>query len=217
MKVKFGLTQKLHLNSGSIVQYGYTGREPDASSLIYYRARYYDPNQIRFTQRDPAGFRDGFNRYSYVHNNPVNLNDPDGLVAQSIGVTITNTQNTSYYAWNSGGSGGQSTNPFSGSAFTGESYQVADASGTIGGSLTSGVCQCTGSARVFQGNSALIGLGGAFNTNPPNLANYAVTTNSAAIIPSQFGLTKPEMRGIINQISGTLSNGTTFGSVRFET
>ena len=48
-------------------------------------------------------------------------------MAQSIGVTITNTQNTSYYAWNSGGSGGQSANPLSGSIFTGESYQVARA------------------------------------------------------------------------------------------
>ena len=82
--------------SGSINQYGYTGREPDASGLIYYRARYYDPNQIRFTQRDPLGFRDGFNRYSYVHNNPVNFNDPNGLIANSI--SNMGTQLTSYFS-----------------------------------------------------------------------------------------------------------------------
>ncbi|WP_446812190.1 RHS repeat-associated core domain-containing protein (plasmid) [Methylomonas sp. 2BW1-5-20] len=71
-------------SSGTLPQYGYTGREPDASGLTYYRARYYDPNQTRFTQRDPLGYVDGLNRYSYVHNNPINFNDPNGLLAQSV-------------------------------------------------------------------------------------------------------------------------------------
>lgn len=35
-------------SSGTINQYGYTGREPDATGLIYYRARYYDPSIGRF-------------------------------------------------------------------------------------------------------------------------------------------------------------------------
>ena len=33
--------------------YGYTGREPDASGLMFYRNRYLDPSLGRFTQRDP--------------------------------------------------------------------------------------------------------------------------------------------------------------------
>ena len=77
-------------------QYGYTGREPDASGLTYYRARYYDPNQTRFTQRDPLGYIDGLNRYSYVHNNPVNFNDPNGLLARQVG-NWWDTQETSYH------------------------------------------------------------------------------------------------------------------------
>ncbi|MCQ8129769.1 RHS repeat-associated core domain-containing protein [Methylomonas rivi] len=84
--------------TGTVPQYGYTGREPDASGLIYYRARYYDPNQTRFTQRDPLGYADGINPYSYVHNNPVNFNDPNGLLAQSVrtwvqtdGISYVNT------------------------------------------------------------------------------------------------------------------------------
>ncbi|MCL5061188.1 MAG: hypothetical protein M1449_12395, partial [Candidatus Thermoplasmatota archaeon] len=32
----------------AIPQYGYTGREPDGTGLIYYRARYYDPTLGRF-------------------------------------------------------------------------------------------------------------------------------------------------------------------------
>jgi RHS repeat-associated protein len=77
-----------------------------------------------------------------------------------------------------------------------------------------GLCQCKGKARVFQGNSNLIGKGGGFNTNPSNIEKYGVTADSAAVIPSQFGLTKVEMRPIVNQISGQLSNGETFGRVR---
>lgn len=67
-------------SSGSIAQYGYTGREPDASGLIYYRARYYDPTIGRFISRDPAGMPDGVNQYAYANNNPVNFTDPSGLV-----------------------------------------------------------------------------------------------------------------------------------------
>lgn len=64
---------------GSLGQYGYTGREPDETGLIYYRARYYDPGIGRFTQRDPIGLKGGLNLYSYVRNNPVNLVAPSGL------------------------------------------------------------------------------------------------------------------------------------------
>ncbi len=77
-----------------------------------------------------------------------------------------------------------------------------------------GLCQCKGKARVFQGNSALIGRGGGFNTNPPNLSQYAVTSDSTAVIPSQFGLTKAAMRPIVNQINGSLADGTAIGRVR---
>lgn len=63
----------------AIPQYGYTGREPDATGLIYYRARYYDPSIGRFISRDPAGMPDGVNRYAYVGNDPVNYTDPEGL------------------------------------------------------------------------------------------------------------------------------------------
>ena len=69
----------------AIPQYGYTGREPDATGLIYYRARYYDPTIGRFISRDPAGMPDGVNRYSYVSNNPVNFTDPSGECPWCIG------------------------------------------------------------------------------------------------------------------------------------
>ncbi|HID70671.1 MAG TPA: hypothetical protein EYP35_09525, partial [Desulfobacterales bacterium] len=42
-------------STGITPQYGYTGREPDATGLVYYRSRYYDPQIGRFTQPDPKG------------------------------------------------------------------------------------------------------------------------------------------------------------------
>jgi RHS repeat-associated protein len=60
--------------------YGYTGREWDKETgLYYYRARYYDPMEGRFISKDPAGFVDGANIYGYVKNNPINNLDPSGL------------------------------------------------------------------------------------------------------------------------------------------
>jgi RHS repeat-associated protein len=64
---------------GNVDRYGYTGREPDATGLVYYRARYYDPVTARFSQRDPIGLQGGVNQYAYVSNNPVNFTDPSGL------------------------------------------------------------------------------------------------------------------------------------------
>jgi RHS repeat-associated protein len=84
-------------STGTIPQYGYTGREPDETGLIYYRARYYDPSIGRFTQRDPLGQNAGINPYAYVNANPVNFNDPMGLKPADSGMTNTVTQNTSYY------------------------------------------------------------------------------------------------------------------------
>ena len=71
-------------STGTIPHYGYTGREPDETGLVYYRARYYDPSLGRFTQRDPSGLGGGINLYAYVSNNPVNLLDPSGLLPKTL-------------------------------------------------------------------------------------------------------------------------------------
>ncbi len=54
-------------------------KETDASGLIYFGARYYDPKIGRFVTQDPSGMTDGPNLYLYCLNNPINAVDPFGL------------------------------------------------------------------------------------------------------------------------------------------
>jgi RHS repeat-associated protein len=59
--------------------YTYTAREFDSESSLYnYRARAYDPRIGRFLQKDPIRFISAVNPYRFVHNNPLNLVDPNG-------------------------------------------------------------------------------------------------------------------------------------------
>ena len=63
----------------SLKRYRYTGKERDEETGLYYLgARYYAPWLGRWTSADPAGFVDGSNRYRYVRNSPLVLNDPSG-------------------------------------------------------------------------------------------------------------------------------------------
>ena len=68
-------------STGTTPTYGYTGREPDATGLTYFRARYQHPGLGRFVSRDPMGMADAVSGYAYVGNNPINLIDPLGLYA----------------------------------------------------------------------------------------------------------------------------------------
>ena len=79
--------------------YTYTSREWDAeASVYYYRARHYDAKAGRFLQEDPSHYPQAnggnipyllinllktpqeLNDYGYVLNNPINYDDPNGLV-----------------------------------------------------------------------------------------------------------------------------------------
>ncbi|MDA1338296.1 MAG: RHS repeat-associated core domain-containing protein, partial [bacterium] len=60
-----------------IVEDTYTGQKKDEETgLMYYNARYYNPQTGLFIQADSVD--DGLNKYQYVASNPVNNTDPSG-------------------------------------------------------------------------------------------------------------------------------------------
>jgi RHS repeat-associated protein len=62
----------------------YTARGFDAeTNLQFSRARYYDSTAGRFLTEDPLRWGGGLNLYLYVKNQPVTLNDPEGLAPSS--------------------------------------------------------------------------------------------------------------------------------------
>jgi len=60
----------------------FTGQVKDATGLLYYNARYYDPELRQFTQPDTVlqNIYDPqlLNRYAYARNNPLKYTDPSG-------------------------------------------------------------------------------------------------------------------------------------------
>jgi len=68
-----------------IKDYRYTGKErDDFSGLYYYGYRYYAHWIGSWLSADPIGAQDGLNLYAFVHNNPINLVDPNGLQSKLV-------------------------------------------------------------------------------------------------------------------------------------
>lgn len=61
----------------------YSGKERDASGILYYGLRYYAPWLQRWINPDPAGYTDGMNLYSMVSNSPIVYYDNQGRNGRS--------------------------------------------------------------------------------------------------------------------------------------
>ena len=83
-------------------RYGYSGREYDnETGLYYYRNRYYDPDLGRFISEDPIDFNGGdANLYRYVGNGPANGTDPFGLLFDEEGALMQGIARTATSAAN---------------------------------------------------------------------------------------------------------------------
>ena len=72
--------------------FGFTGQQMDSNSLLYLRARYYDPTAGRFLQHDDlAGSLSGpqsLDPYAYGDNNPVDESDPSGMKSKTLGLPV---------------------------------------------------------------------------------------------------------------------------------
>jgi RHS repeat-associated protein len=77
--------------------YGFTGREPDGTGLIHYRARNYLPRLGIFTSRDPAGMVDAVSPYAYVGNRPTLSVDPMGWLASDPVLMVADASGGSYF------------------------------------------------------------------------------------------------------------------------
>ncbi|MBL7664001.1 MAG: RHS repeat-associated core domain-containing protein [Bacteriovoracaceae bacterium] len=74
------------------VSYGFTGRQLDLESGIYFfKSRYYDQDSGKYLSSDQIGFKGGdYNSTRYVGNQPLWLTDPDGKRVDFGNVVISN-------------------------------------------------------------------------------------------------------------------------------
>ena len=79
---------------------GQAGVQTDPNGLLNMRARYYSPYLMRFLNADPIGFSGGSNWFAYADGNPISLNDPFGLCAQSGGGVWDTLRGAGQAQWN---------------------------------------------------------------------------------------------------------------------
>ena len=159
---------------------GFTGHLNDsATGLTYMQARYYDPAIGRFLSIDPVTASEhitsvqgtqGFNRYAYVNNNPINGTDPDGQIANFIaGAIIGAAVDLAFQALNVANGGEFSLTQF--------------AASTAAGAITSGGSAIIATSGVSFARQVVTtaALGGTANAGTAVVAN---AINGEATLPT---------------------------------
>jgi RHS repeat-associated protein len=183
--------------------FGYTGRELDAGSLYYYRARYYNPGLQRFASEDPIRFRGGLNFYPYVFNSPTNGTDPFGRVTVNLGGSGTVSFGSLHFQLGAGfvfDTNGNIGSYYSGGFGSGVNTGIQGSFGLTGGASTGKNICSFGGPFVETGGNAGLGpsggasgyggfdngtpiVGGAVNVGAGGGASAYVDVTSTTIIP----------------------------------
>ncbi len=83
---------------------GFPGQSQVLSDLYYNRHRDYDPVTGRYIQADPIGLLGGANPYLYAEADPINMIDPNGLLAKELGgALVFGVGNLAYQLYQNGG------------------------------------------------------------------------------------------------------------------
>lgn len=160
--------------SGLTPRFGFTGREPDETGLVYHRARYLDPSLGRFTQRDPIGLNGGLHAYAYVGNSPQNAIDPSGNSPMHVGAAIV------------GGLGGlliqAGMDLANGSLSSLGDYAGALVGGAVGGAAAvSCGPMCAGAAAGAAGNATTQAINALLNGDGVSASSLVIDTAVGAV------------------------------------
>lgn len=179
---------------------GFTGHEHlDEVGLINMNGRVYDPGLARFLSADPfiknPGDLQGFNRYSYVDNNPLIYIDPTGHFKWSkfrdnwlkpmvaVAVAVWAPQISAYIGWTGPvtATGAATITATSGAAAVGIS-SGAVASGMLGGALSGAIMTGTVKGAVLGGltGAAFGAVGDTWGSGIGNVAGHAAVGCASA-------------------------------------
>ena len=135
----------------------FTGREDDGTGLLFFRARYLDPNLGRFIQRDPLGVLGGTNPYLYAASNPVGRADPFGLFVVTLGGALSSIvgaggQYSSGFYWDS-------QNPFDPGAYETQGQGIgADVSASVSAGFYQNMAAMCGKGRQSSASASMLGV-----------------------------------------------------------
>jgi RHS repeat-associated protein len=179
---------------------GYTGHEhmPDFS-LINMNGRMYDPILGRMLSPDIFTHEgsQGYNRFSYAHNNPMSNVDPDGnnpLVAVAIGAAIA----AASYTYNVSQSAGGFSN------WNWGTFSLSLVKGGIMGGFSYGIghaFQAAGSVSTVVGNNQFLST--ALKASTHGLVTYATTGETSSAYAAFFGdLAGSQSASVLGDIGG---------------
>ncbi len=195
---------------------GFTGHISDATGLTYMQARYYDPVLGRFLSNDPVGFSvdapQMFNRYSYVHNDPVNNWDPNGEFAVFGAVIGGGLQLTRELRNGSFKGGILSKDGLKAVARIGGSAAVGAVTGGVGGVISKSAVGLAGRqlASTVASNAA---KNAAVGSAASATGQVAVNTAEAAIDGGVSGVGQAIADGSVLDGAGSAAvNGAVFGA-----